>query len=106
MQLNEPPPGGFLVSEIWNLMHIKNLTKRIPPKNKPRSRPLPKASEKYLQAYERLKEILDQMEMKIEEYFHFKSTKHCLFDLHLIEYRVLIELADINMGRAKAWLKA
>ncbi len=33
------------------------------------------------------------MEMKFEEYFHFKSTKHWLFDLHLIEYRVLIEIA-------------
>ncbi|WP_111883688.1 hypothetical protein [Acinetobacter sp. CFCC 11171] len=120
------------------------LTKKIRPKKKPRTRPLPKASEKYLEAYERLKEILDQMEMKFEEYFHFKSTKHWLFDLHLIEYRVFIEiaggpwsggrkgklatkawsmdrydhaeelgyrfhrfeLADINMGRAKAWLKA
>ncbi len=33
------------------------------------------------------------MEMKFEEYFHFKSTKHWLFDLHLIEYRVFIEIA-------------
>ncbi len=82
--------------------------------------------------------------MKYEEYFHFKSTKHWRFDLHLIEHRMLIEiatgpwsggrkgklatkawnmdrydhaeelgyrfhrfeLADINMERAKAWLKA
>ncbi len=71
----------------------KALTKKIPPKKKPRTRPLPKASEKYFEAFERLKEILDQMEMKFEEYFHFKSTKHWLFDLHLIEYRVFIEIA-------------
>ncbi|WP_180189980.1 hypothetical protein [Acinetobacter sp. YH01009] len=121
----------------------KNLTKKIPPKKKLRSRPLPKASEKYLEAFERLKEILDRMEMKYEEYFHFKSTKHWRFDLHLIEHRMLIEiatgpwsggrkgklatkawsidrydhaeemgyrfhrfeLADINMGRATAWLR-
>ena len=121
----------------------KNLTKKIPPKKKPRSRPLPKASEKYLEAFERLKEILDRMKMKYEEYFHFKSTKHWRFDLHLIEHRMLIEiatgpwsggrkgklatkawsvdrydhaeemgyrfhrfeLADINMGRATAWLR-
>ena len=33
------------------------------------------------------------MEIKYEEYFHFKSTKHWCFDLHLIEYRMLIEIA-------------
>ena len=33
------------------------------------------------------------MEIKYEEYFHFKSTKHWRFDLHLIEYRMLIEIA-------------
>ncbi len=56
----------------------KALTKKIPPKKKPRTRPLPKASEKYFEAFERLKEILDRMEMKYEEYFHFKSTKLCV----------------------------
>lgn len=33
------------------------------------------------------------MEIKYEEYFHFKSTKHWRFDFHLIEYRMLIEIA-------------
>lgn len=118
-------------------------TKKRPPKKKPRTRPLPKPSEKYLEAFDRLKEILDRMEIKYEDYFHFKSTKHWRFDLHLIEYRVLIEIAggpwsggrkgklatkawsmdrydhaedmgyrfqqfvpaDINMGRATAWLR-
>ena len=121
----------------------KTLTNKLPHKKKPRSRPLPKASEKYLEAFERLKEILDRMKMKYEEYFHFKSTKNWRFDLHLIEHRMLIEiatgpwsggrkgniatkawsvdrydhaeelgyrfhrfeLADINMGRATAWLR-
>ena len=71
----------------------KFLTQKIPPKKKPRNRPLPKASEKYLEAFERLKEILDRMEIKYEEYFHFKSTKHWRFDLHLVGYRTLIEIA-------------
>jgi hypothetical protein len=90
-----------------------------------------------------LKEILDRMEIKYEEYFHFKSTKHWRFDLHLVGYLTLIEIAggswsggrkgklatkawsmdrydhaeemgyrfqqfvpaDINMGRATAWLR-
>ncbi|MCL6237029.1 hypothetical protein M5F66_01505 [Acinetobacter sp. ANC 5033] len=122
----------------------KALTNKNPYKLKLRTKPLPKASERYLEAFDRLKEILNRMEIKYEEYFHFKSTKHWRFDLHLLEYRVLIEiatgpwsggrkgklatkawsmdrydhaeemgyrfhrfeLADINMGRATAWLKA
>lgn len=71
----------------------KALTDKGPLKKKPCTRPLPKAGEKYLEAFERLKEILDRMEIKYEEYFHFKSTKHWRFDLHLIEYRMLIEIA-------------
>lgn len=71
----------------------KLFTQKIPPKKKSRTRPLPKASDKYLEVFERLKEILDRMEIKYEEYFHFKSTKHWRFDFHLIEYRMLIEIA-------------
>ena len=121
----------------------KLFTQKIPPKKKSRVRPLPKAGEKYLEAFDRLKEILDRMEIKYEEYFHFKSTKHWRFDLHLVGYLTLIEIAggpwsggrkgklatkawsmdrydhaeemgyryqrlevnDINMGRATAWLR-
>lgn len=72
----------------------KTFTKKIPPKAKPRTRPLPKASEKYLEAFERFKEILDRMEIKHEEYFHFKTTKHWRFDFHLIGYQYLIEIAS------------
>ena len=71
----------------------KIFTQKIPPKKKSRTRPLPKASEKYLEAFDRLKEILDRMEIKYEEYFHFKSTKHWRFDLHLVGYLTLIEIA-------------
>lgn len=123
--------------------HYKKLTDKDPIKNKPRNRPLPKTSEKYLEAFDRLKEILDRMEIKYEEYFHFKTTKHWRFDLHLVGYLTLIEIAggpwsggrkgklatkawsvdrydhaeemgyrfqqfvpaDINMGRATAWLR-
>ncbi|BCT88961.1 hypothetical protein RYU24_13660 [Acinetobacter variabilis] len=69
------------------------LLKKSHQKKKSRVRPLPKVGEKYLEAFDRLKEILDRMEIKYEEYFHFKSTKHWRFDLHLIEYRYLIEIA-------------
>ncbi|MFH7410606.1 hypothetical protein [Acinetobacter variabilis] len=73
--------------------HYKKLTDKDPIKNKPRNRPLPKTSEKYLEAFDRLKEILDRMEIKYEEYFHFKTTKHWRFDLHLVGYLTLIEIA-------------
>ncbi|WP_139851337.1 hypothetical protein [Acinetobacter pullicarnis] len=76
-----------------NIQKYKALTNKRPIKTKPRTRPLPKATQKYLDAFERLKEILDRMEIKYEEYFHFKSTKHWRFDLHLVEYRMLIEIA-------------
>ena len=71
----------------------KLFTQKIPPKKKSRTRLLPKASDKYLEAFDRLKEILDRMEIKYEEYFHFKSTKHWRFDLHLVGYLTLIEIA-------------
>ena len=71
----------------------KIFTQKIPPKKKSRTRPLPKPGEKYLEAFDRLKEILDRMEIKYEEYFHFKSTKHWRFDLHLVGYLTLIEIA-------------
>ena len=51
----------------------KLFTQKIPPKKKSRTRPLPKASGKYLEAFDRLKEILDRMEIKYEEYFLFKT---------------------------------
>lgn len=71
----------------------KALIEKQVPKTKSRTRPLPKATQKYLDAFERIKEVLDRMEIKYEEYFHFKSTKHWRFDLHLIGYQMLIEIA-------------
>lgn len=75
------------------LKTYKTLTQKSPHKKKSRTKPLPKASEKYLEAFDRLKEILDRMEIKYEEYFHFKTTKHWRFDLHLVGYMKLIEIA-------------
>jgi len=71
----------------------KALTKKKPLKKVPRAKPLPKATEKYLEAQEELERILDILEIKFEKCFHFKSTKHWRFDFHLIEHRILIEIA-------------
>lgn len=68
-------------------------TKKRPPKTKPRSRPLPKAKEKYLEAEEGFEQALNIFEIKYEKKFQFKSTKHWRFDFHLIEHRILVEIS-------------
>lgn len=69
------------------------LTRKKEPKTKPKSRPLPKATQKYLEAEEELTETLDNLGIKYEKKFQFKSTKHWRFDFHLIEHRILVEIA-------------
>lgn len=64
-----------------------------PYKKKPRTRPLPKATERYLEAEEEIERTLQILEIKYEKKFQFKSTKHWRFDFHLIEHRILIEIA-------------
>ena len=71
----------------------KALTEKQPPKTKPRSKPLPKAKLKYLEAEEDFQKALDVLGIKYEKKFHFKSTKHWRFDFHLIEYRILVEIS-------------
>lgn len=68
-------------------------TKKRPPKTKPRSKPLPKAKEKYLEAEEDFEHTLIVLEIKYEKKFQFKSTKHWRFDFHLIEHRILVEIS-------------
>ena len=69
------------------------ITQKKPHKSKVKNKSLPQASEKYLEAFEKFKRILEHFEIKYEEYFHFKSTKHWRFDFHLIEYRILVEIS-------------
>lgn len=54
---------------------------------------MPKATEKYLKAEEEFTKALDVLEFKYEKKFQFKSTKHWRFDFHLIEHRILVEIA-------------
>ena len=69
------------------------LTRKREHKKKPRNKPLPKASEKYLEAFEDMERALQILEIKYETLFQFKSTKHWRFDFLLIEYRILVEIA-------------
>ena len=68
-------------------------TKKYPLKTKSRTKPLPKAKEKYLEAEEDFEQSLKILEIKYEKKFQFKSTKHWRFDFHLIEYRILVEIS-------------
>ncbi|ENV09531.1 hypothetical protein F966_02189 [Acinetobacter higginsii] len=69
------------------------LTRKRAPKTKPKSRPLPKAKEAYLETFEDLERTLQIFEIKYEKLFQFKSTKHWRYDFHLIEHRILIEIS-------------
>lgn len=68
-------------------------TKKRPPKTRPRSKPLPKAKEAYLEAEEDFEQSLIILEIKYEKKFQFKSTKHWRFDFHLIGHRILVEIS-------------
>ncbi|MCH7386607.1 hypothetical protein MMO39_04735 [Acinetobacter modestus] len=69
------------------------LTKKRQLKTKPRNKPLPKANEKYLEAFEDIERALQVLDIKYQKLFQFESTKHWRFDFHLIEYRILVEIA-------------
>lgn len=71
----------------------KKMTNKAPIKAKSKNRPLPKATQKYLEAEEEIENALKILEIKYEKKFQFKSTKHWRFDFHLIEHKILIEIA-------------
>ena len=68
-------------------------TKKRPLKTKPRTKPLPKAKEKYLEAEETLFQELEEHLIGYERKFQFESTKNWRFDFHIVKLRLLIEIA-------------
>ena len=70
-----------------------NLTKKQPLKTKPRTKPLPKAKEKYLEAEEALFQELEEHLIGYERKFQFESTKNWRFDFYIVKLRLLIEIA-------------
>lgn len=71
----------------------KTLTNKRPIKTKPRTRPLPKAKEKYLEAEETLFQELEEHAIGYERKFQFESTKNWRFDFYIVRLRLLIEIA-------------
>ncbi|MBC69736.1 MULTISPECIES: hypothetical protein [Acinetobacter] len=68
------------------------LTKKRAHKTKPRNTPLPKAKHNYLEAFETLKEELQDLGIGFESKFQPIHTKHWRFDFHIVKLRLLIEI--------------
>ncbi|MDC5069312.1 hypothetical protein OHW31_18840 [Acinetobacter baumannii] len=86
------------------------LTRKKEPKTKLKSRPLPKPTQKYLEAEATLKEELEDLSIGFEQKFQPIHTKHWRFDFHIVKLRLLIEIegGSWSGGRSgklsnKAW---
>lgn len=66
--------------------------KKRPPKIKPRSKPLPKTKEKYLEAEEALFQELEEYRIGYRRKFQFESTKNWRFDFYIVKFNLLIEI--------------
>lgn len=87
-----------------------SLTKKNPIKTKPRTRPLPKAKQDYLEAEETLHQELSDLLIGYERKFQPIHTKNWRFDFHIVKLRLLIEIdgGSWSGGRSgklanKAW---
>jgi len=69
------------------------LTRKKEPKTKSKSRPLPKAKEKYLEAEETLFQELEEDRIGYRRKFQFDSTKNWRFDFYIVKLNLLIEIA-------------
>lgn len=68
-------------------------TKKRQHKTKPRTKPLPKAKEKYLEAEETLFQELEERSIGYRKKFQFESTKNWRFDFYIVKLGLLIEIA-------------
>ncbi|MGZ7881856.1 hypothetical protein [Acinetobacter soli] len=71
----------------------KSLNKKIHPKKKPRTKPLPKAKQNYLEAEETLFQELEENLIGYRRKFKFESTKNWRFDFYVVRLNLLIEIA-------------
>lgn len=71
----------------------KSKTRKAPLKTKPRTRPLPKAKQNYLEAEEILFQELEENLIGYRRKFKFESTKNWRFDFYVVRLNLLIEIA-------------
>lgn len=68
-------------------------TKKRLSKTIPRSKPLPKAKDKYLEAEKTLFQELEEYRIGYRRKFQFESTKNWRFDFYIVKLNLLIEIA-------------
>ncbi|MFV5661046.1 hypothetical protein VXR58_12665 [Acinetobacter pittii] len=68
-------------------------TKKHPSDSKTCTRPLPKPTEKYLEAEETLFQELEEHRIGYRRKFQFESTKNWRFDFYIVKLNLLIEIA-------------
>ncbi|KKW76135.1 hypothetical protein AAV97_17220 [Acinetobacter sp. Ag2] len=78
-----------------------NLTNKKPLKTKPRAKPLPKATQKFLEAEETLFQELEEKLIGYRRKFQFESTRNWRFDFYIVKLNLLIEIVGSPwaMGR-------
>lgn len=78
-----------------------SLTQKKPTKTKPRAKPLPKATQKYLEAEETLFQELEENLVGYRRKFQFDSTRNWRFDFYIVKLNLLIEIVGSPwaMGR-------
>ena len=93
-----------------DISQYTSLTKKKLIKTKPRTRPLPKAKQVYLEAEERLHQEISDLLIGYERKFQPIHTKNWRFDFHILKLRLLIEIegGSWSGGRSgklanKAW---
>lgn len=74
------------------IVTYKSKTNKSPLKTKPRTRPLPKATQKYLEAEETLFQELEENLIGYRRKFQFESTRNWRFDFYIVELNLLIEI--------------
>ncbi|WP_121972713.1 hypothetical protein [Acinetobacter stercoris] len=75
-----------------NPSQYKKLTDKNPIKTRPRTKPLPKATQKYLEAEETLFQELEENLIGCRRKFQFESTKNWRFDFYIVKLNFLIEI--------------
>ncbi|WP_434728026.1 hypothetical protein ACLN6O_10825 [Acinetobacter sp. PVC-6A] len=69
------------------------ITDKMQYKTKLRSKPLPKATQKYIEAEETLFQELEKHRIGYRRKFQFESTKNWRFDFYIVKLNLLIEIA-------------
>lgn len=83
----------------------KQLTKKSEIRRKPRTNPLPKATQKYLEAEETLFQELEENLIGCRRKFQFESTRNWRFDFYIVKLGLLIEIVGSPWAVGRGGMK-